>query len=65
MTLVPKVLECMRAAGLQGVPVFVGGIIPEQDGVALRRMGVAEVFGPGASLEAVVNAVRAVAAKPE
>ena len=64
MTLVPKVLESMRAMGLQAVPVFVGGIIPEEDGVALRRMGVAGVFGPGTSLDTVVTAVRAAVTRP-
>ena len=64
MTLVPKVLESMRALGLQAVPVFVGGIIPEEDGVALRRMGVAGVFGPGTSLDTVVTAVRAAVTRP-
>jgi methylmalonyl-CoA mutase, C-terminal domain len=52
-----KVVELLREKGMQDVKVFLGGIIPAQDMPELRRMGVAEVFLPGASLEAVVRAV--------
>ncbi|MDA8262819.1 MAG: cobalamin B12-binding domain-containing protein [Actinomycetota bacterium] len=50
MTLVPKVIEELRAAGLDDVVVIVGGIIPEADIEPLKRLGVAEVFTPGAPL---------------
>ena len=46
MALVPSVLEGMRAAGLDDVPVVVGGIIPEADAARLREAGVAAVFTP-------------------
>lgn len=58
MTLMPRVLELLRANGLGDVPVFLGGIIPDEDIPALKEMGVIEVFGPGASTEAVVEAVK-------
>src|SRR6266850_3444132 len=44
MTLVPRVLQLLRGAGLQDVGVLVGGIIPEGDVPKLREMGVARVF---------------------
>src|SRR5439155_17345100 len=47
MTLVPRVLELLRSAGLDHVGVLVGGIIPEADVPRLLDMGVARVFGPG------------------
>ncbi|MDA8396699.1 MAG: cobalamin B12-binding domain-containing protein [Actinomycetota bacterium] len=50
MTLVPKVIEELRAAGLDDVVVIVGGIIPDADIEPLKRLGVAEVFTPGAPL---------------
>ena len=50
MTLVPKVIEELRAAGLDDVVVIVGGIIPEADIEPLKRLGVAEVFTAGAPL---------------
>jgi len=46
MELVPRVLDGLRAAGAGDLPVIVGGIIPESDAEALRRLGVAAVFTP-------------------
>lgn len=47
MELIPRVLDALRDEGLEGVPVLAGGIIPEQDKIALLEMGVVAVFGPG------------------
>jgi methylmalonyl-CoA mutase cobalamin-binding domain/chain len=58
MTLVPRVLELLRDAGLAHVGVMVGGIIPETDAAKLREMGVAAVFGPGTPLEEIVAFLR-------
>jgi ethylmalonyl-CoA mutase len=44
--LVPDVLQRLRAAGASDIPVIVGGIIPNGDGAALRKAGVAAVFTP-------------------
>ena len=44
---------------MSDVKLFVGGIIPAQDIEELRRLGVTEVFLPGASTEDVVSKVRA------
>ncbi len=46
MQLVPDVLAGLRAADAGDLPVVVGGIIPEADAAALRRLGVAAVFTP-------------------
>jgi ethylmalonyl-CoA mutase len=46
LSLVPAVLQGLRAAGMGEVPVVVGGIIPEADAAVLRAAGVAEVFTP-------------------
>jgi (2R)-ethylmalonyl-CoA mutase len=46
MELVPDVLDLMRKAGLEDVPVIVGGIIPDSDGKRLIELGVAAVFTP-------------------
>lgn len=43
---VPSVIEGLREAGLDDVPVIVGGIIPEEDAGMLRAAGVARVFTP-------------------
>ena len=58
MTLVPRVLDLLRQAGLDHVRVLVGGIIPENDVPKLLGLGVARVFGPGTSLEDIVAFVR-------
>jgi methylmalonyl-CoA mutase cobalamin-binding domain/chain len=55
MTLVPRVLQLMREAGLEHVGVLVGGIIPEGDVPKLLEMGVARVFGPGTALPEIVS----------
>jgi len=46
LQVVPAVLAGLRAAGLDDVPVVVGGIVPEADARELREQGVARVFTP-------------------
>jgi methylmalonyl-CoA mutase cobalamin-binding domain/chain len=58
MTLVPRILEGLRANGVQDVVVVVGGTIPAEDADALRAAGVAEVFTPGAPTSAIVDFLR-------
>ena len=53
LTLVPQVIDGLRALGRGDVIVMVGGIIPEADIPVLKEMGVAEVFTPGAPLPAI------------
>jgi methylmalonyl-CoA mutase C-terminal domain/subunit len=64
MALVPRVLELLRANGLENVRLFVGGIIPDEDAAALKAMGVTGVYGPGASMDTVVQDVRASVSGP-
>jgi (2R)-ethylmalonyl-CoA mutase len=44
--LIPAVLDALRDAGVEDVPVVVGGIIPEADAEALRQAGIAAVYTP-------------------
>lgn len=60
MTLVPRVLQALREAGLTTVKVFVGGIIPAEDAAALLKQGVTAVYGPGTLTTQVAEEVRAV-----
>ncbi|MGW5192180.1 protein meaA [Kribbella sp. NPDC004138] len=46
MELVPQVVDGLREAGLEDVPVVVGGIVPDADARALRAAGVAAVYTP-------------------
>jgi methylmalonyl-CoA mutase, C-terminal domain len=55
MTLVPKVIELLRAQDAGDVIVTVGGTIPAQDIPELKELGVAEVFTPGAPTQAIID----------
>ncbi len=58
MTLVPRVLDLLREEGAEDVLVLVGGTIPHDDVAELKRIGVAEVYTPGAPTEEMVSFLR-------
>ncbi len=58
MTLVPRVLDGLREAGVDDVLVVVGGTIPEEDAEELKQLGVAAVFTPGAPTSEIVEFLR-------
>ncbi|KPV65127.1 MAG: Dimethylamine corrinoid protein [Candidatus Bathyarchaeota archaeon BA1] len=58
MTLFPRIMELLKQRGLDDVLVFAGGIIPQEDVPALRKIGIKEVFGPGTPTETVVRFVK-------
>jgi methylmalonyl-CoA mutase, C-terminal domain len=58
MTLVPKVVEILNSQGIDDVLVTVGGTIPADDIPELKRLGVAEVFTPGAGTDDIVAFIR-------
>ena len=58
MTLVPRIVEGLRANDAEDVLVVVGGTIPPDDADELKRLGVAEVFTPGAPTSAIVDFLR-------
>lgn len=55
MTLFPRVLTLLRERGADDVLVFGGGIIPDADITALKALGVAEVFTPGATMQSIAD----------
>ena len=55
MDLVPRVMQLLQASGAGDIMVVVGGIIPEEDVPALQRLGVAGIFGPGASTQDIAG----------
>ena len=59
MTLVPRIVTQLRERGADNVRVVVGGTIPAEDIVELKRLGVAEVFTPGAPTSEIVEFLRA------
>jgi methylmalonyl-CoA mutase C-terminal domain/subunit len=54
MTLVPRVLELMKANGQEAL-VFVGGIIPDEDAEQLMKIGVKAIYGPGTPTTKVID----------
>jgi methylmalonyl-CoA mutase C-terminal domain/subunit len=55
MTLIPKVRRLMDDAGMDGVHLIGGGIIPDEDAEELKNTGaVAAVFGPGTDTRDIV-----------
>jgi methylmalonyl-CoA mutase C-terminal domain/subunit len=53
-----RVLELLREREMESVSVFVGGIVPNQDVAELKRLGVRDVFLPGASTREVIEAIQ-------
>jgi methylmalonyl-CoA mutase C-terminal domain/subunit len=58
MTLVPRVIELLREQDAGDVVVTVGGTIPAQDIPELKKLGVAEVFTPGAPTQAIIDFIQ-------
>jgi len=58
MTLVPRIMELLSEQGVDDVVVIVGGTIPSDDIDELKRLGVAEVFTPGASTQQAIDFIR-------
>jgi len=58
MTLFPKIMELVKKRKLDDVLVFAGGIIPDEDVPLLKKIGIAEVFGPGTPTDTLVRFVR-------
>ncbi len=58
MTLVPRIAELLREQGADDVVLTVGGTIPADDIPELKKLGVAEVFTPGASTQEIIGFIR-------
>src|SRR3954467_1770536 len=55
MTLVPRIMEKLKAQGVDDVVIVVGGTIPNEDIEELKELGVAEIFTPGAPVQGIVD----------
>ncbi|MEX1182161.1 MAG: cobalamin B12-binding domain-containing protein, partial [Gemmatimonadota bacterium] len=58
MTLFPRILELLRAEGMDDILVIGGGILPDEDIAALEAQGVGRLFGPGTPTSAPIDFVR-------
>jgi len=53
-----EVLALLKEQGAEDIVVFGGGIVPKEDAVVLKRMGVQQIFTPGTPIDATVQWVR-------
>ena len=58
MELFPQIVDGLDEAGLGNVVIVAGGIIPEEDRLALREMGVLAVFGPGSPTTEIAKFIK-------
>jgi pivalyl-CoA mutase small subunit len=58
--IVPKLMRALHDAGVTGVAVVVGGIVPDDDEAMLLDAGVARVFHPGSSLDDIAGYIRSI-----
>ena len=58
MTLIPRVLELLRADGRDDILITGGGIIPKEDMDALQARGVGRLFGPGTPTPELVEYIK-------
>jgi methylmalonyl-CoA mutase, C-terminal domain len=57
-TIIPRICQLLRDAGMQETLVIVGGIVPDEDIPGLEETGVSAVFQPGASTQEIVDFIR-------
>src|SRR3989339_295503 len=58
MTILPKILNLMKAKQVNDILLFGGGIIPEEDLRKLKELGVGELFTPGTSTQEIIKYLR-------
>lgn len=65
MTVFPKIIELMKTKGIQDILLTGGGIIPEEDMLALNELGVGKLFSPGSSMEDIATYIKEWVSKKE
>lgn len=56
MRLFPAVVEALAKAGAPEIPVLGGGVIPDEDIIALKAAGIVEIFTPGTPVDKIISA---------
>jgi len=55
MHICPRLMELLRAKGLEHIEVLVGGIIPDVDAPKLKAMGISGIFLPGSPMQEIID----------
>jgi methylmalonyl-CoA mutase C-terminal domain/subunit len=58
MHICPRVVELLKARGLDDVTLVLGGIIPDVDIPRLREMGITGIFLPGTPMQSIVDFIK-------
>jgi len=58
MTLFPKITKLLKQKGLNDILVLGGGVIPDEDIPALKKIGIAEIFGPDTSTGTIIKFIK-------
>ncbi|MBW1645525.1 MAG: cobalamin B12-binding domain-containing protein [Deltaproteobacteria bacterium] len=58
MYLFPRIIELLREQGADDIPVFGGGIIPEEDVAELKKAGIKAIFTPGTPVQETVDWIK-------
>lgn len=58
MVLAPEVAKLLLKNGMNQTKVLLGGSIPSQDVPVLKKAGITEVFGPGSSIQTIVEFIQ-------
>jgi len=56
--LFPRIMELLKERGADDVLVIGGGIIPEEDVPGLKKIGIAEIFGPGTYTNDIITYIK-------
>ena len=57
-TLFPRIMQLLKKKGMTEIVVFAGGIIPEEDVPALKKVGIREIFGPGTPTTTLIEYIK-------
>ena len=63
MTFFPEILRLLRERGAENIVVIGGGVIPVEDIVVLKEMGVRELYPAGSSLKDIIQFVQEIGAQ--
>jgi len=61
LTIMPTIMNLLRENKADNIPVILGGVVPKQDVLALKEIGVREVFGVGTDTRKIIQFIKDIA----